>query len=196
MLDRFFPTVTFPLYYKTPFSFLISVMLSANTTDKQANAAAKKLYLLADDADKMKDLPQKKIERAIYCCGLYKKKAKNILSTSKIISKKYHGEVPNSFDQLMSLPGVGRKTANVVLLNLFHIDAFPVDTHIFRLAKRWKITSKNNILQAEKDIKKKFPKKHWGKIHLQMIYFGRKYCTAKAHKEEKCPICSMLKKTV
>jgi len=194
VLNKFFPTVSFPLYYINPFTLLISVMLSANTTDLQANIAAKKLYSLADNAKEMSKLSLEEIENAIFCCGLYRTKAKNILNTASIITNKYKGKIPKSRKALMSLPGVGRKTANIILSELFDIDTFPVDTHIFRLAKRWKITAGKSILQAEEDLKKNFSKNTWRKRHLQMIYFGRKFCTAKRHKVENCPMCSSLMK--
>jgi endonuclease-3 len=191
-LDKYFKNPPFPLYFENPFTLLISVMLSANTTDKQANIAAHKLYKLANIAEKMQNIPIKDIEQAIFCCGLYKTKAKNILNTAKIIANKYGGKIPSSLKELLTLPGVGRKTANIVLSALFHQDTFPVDTHIFRLAKRWGITHANNVKQTEKDLKKFFPKKYWRKLHLQMIYFGRTYCRAKNHTQENCPICKQI----
>lgn len=183
LLDEYFPNPKPFLDFKDPFQLLIATLLSSNTTDKQANRAAKRLFAKGE----ISSLSPAEIEEAIRPAGLHHKKAKNILEISRIISQKYKGKVPSNLKKLEKLPGVGHKTASVVMLFGFNKPAFPVDTHIKRLAKRWGLSQKND---PEEDLKRLFPKKDWGKIHLQMIYFGKKFCKARGHTN--CPICSLL----
>jgi endonuclease-3 len=192
LLNKYIPHPKIPLDHKDPFTLLVAVVLSAHCTDIRVNKVTPALFKLADTPKKMARLPKKTIEKLVHSCGLYQTKAKALSELSKILVKTYHGRVPKTLEELESLPGVGHKTASVVLVQAFSIPAFPVDTHIFRLARRWKLSSKNNVKNVEEDLKKLFPKKSWKKLHLQLIAFGKKYCPAKAHKKAACPICKEL----
>lgn len=178
------------------FSFLIAVLLSAQCTDKRVNLTTPALFKLANTPQKMAKLPIEKIENAIKSCGLYKNKAKNIKELSRILTEKYNGIVPDNFADLESLPGVGHKTASVLMSQAFGKPAFPVDTHIHRLAQRWKLSSGKSVEQTEADLKKLFPQKYWHNLHLQFIYYGRNFCKAHTCKspETLCPICARLRK--
>lgn len=190
ILDRLYPKVIIPLNHKSPFTLLIAVVLSGQSTDKMVNKVTPELFRLADTPDKMSRLTVSKIREIIKPCGLSPAKSKNIFELSKILVKKYHSEVPRTFAELEGLSGVGHKTASVVMSQAFGVPAFPVDTHIHRLAHRWGLSSGKNVKQTEKDLKKVFPEDRWNKIHIQMILFGRQYCPARGHDVKKCPVCS------
>ncbi len=189
-LNELFPNPPIPLNHKDHFTLLIAVVLSAQCTDARVNLVTPALFEKADTPAKMKDLPLLTIENLIKTCGLYKTKAKALKNLSKDLIDNFQGNVPNTLEELITLPGVGRKTASVVLTQCFNMPAFPVDTHIHRLAKRWKLSTGKNVLTTEKDLKAIFPKKDWIKLHLQIIYFARQYCPAKKHNKALCPICS------
>jgi len=190
ILDKLYPKVTVPLKHKSPFTLLIAVILSGQSTDKMVNKVTPELFKLADTPDKMSRLSVSKIREIIKPCGLSSTKSKYIYELSKILVKKYYSKVPQTFEDLESLPGVGHKTASVVMSQAFGVPAFPVDTHIHRLAHRWGLSSGKNVVQTEKDLKKVFSDGKWNKIHIQMILFGRQYCPARGHDVKKCPICS------
>lgn len=192
ILNQLYPDPAIPLEHKDPYTLLIAVLLSAQCTDKKVNQITPILFRLADNPLKMCSFEIDAIEAVIRPCGLSRTKAKNIWSLSKILLENYEGQVPTTFHELESLPGVGHKTASVVLCQAFGIPAFPVDTHIHRCAHRWGLSSGKNVEKTEEDLKKLFPKKIWNKLHLQMIYFAREFCPAKKHQPEKCPICSVI----
>jgi len=192
MLQEHFPNPPIPLDHKDPYTLLVAVLLSAQCTDKRVNIVTKDLFAAADNPFDMVKLSIEEIEDFIKTCGLYKFKARAIFDLSNILIEKYKGEVPQTFEELEQLPGVGHKTASVVMVQAFNTPAFPVDTHIHRLAKRWNLSSGKNVTQTEKDLKKLFPKKSWAKLHLQIIYYARKYCPAKKHETDNCPICKAL----
>ncbi|MCC6817238.1 MAG: endonuclease III [Saprospiraceae bacterium] len=189
LLDHYIPETPIPLDHKDPYTLLIAVLLSAQCTDIRVNKITPLLFNLADTPAKMIKLTIENIEDIIRPCGLGPAKAKAIYNLSHILMHKYNGEVPKSIELLEELPGVGHKTASVIMCQSFGIPAFPVDTHIHRLAYRWKLSNGKNVSQTEQDLKKLFPESSWNKIHLQMIYYGRKYCPAKGHSVESCPIC-------
>lgn len=190
ILNELYPAPGIPLRHNDPFTLLIAVLLSAQCTDARVNTITPKLFLLADTPKKMAALPVKVIEDLIRPCGLAPRKAKAISELSSILLEKHQGKVPCSFEELEELPGVGHKTASVVMSQAFNQAAFPVDTHIHRCAKRWGLSSGKNVEQTEADLKKIFNKKDWNRLHLQIIYFAREYCQARGHKVEDCPICS------
>lgn len=192
ILDKYFPVVEVPLQHKDPYTLLVAVLLSAQCTDERVNKVTPELFNLADNPHQMKNIPVEKIQSIIRPCGLSANKAKNIQTLSKKLSEEYNGVVPSDMELLELLPGVGHKTASVVMCQAFNVPAFPVDTHIHRLAWRWGLTSGKNVVLTEKDLKKLFPEKDWNKLHLQIIYFGRKYCPARGHIIETCPICSLI----
>ena len=165
-------------------------MLSAQCTDARVNAVVPGLFALARTPEPMAALPVERIEAAIRSCGLAPAKAKNIRALSRLLVERHGGQVPQTFEELEALPGVGHKTASVVLVQAFGIPAFPVDTHIHRLAARWGLSSGRNVVQTERDLKALFPEATWGKRHLQIIYFGREHCPARGHDATACPICS------
>jgi endonuclease-3 len=168
---------------------LISVLLSAQCTDERVNKVTPFLFSLADNPLEMSKVPVDKIKEIIRPCGLSPKKSEAISGLSNILIDKFNGQVPDTFEDLESLPGVGHKTASVVMSQAFGVPAFPVDTHIHRLATRWGLTSGKNVEETERDLKRLFPKKIWNKLHLQIIFYGRSYCPARGHIIEKCPIC-------
>ncbi|MCB1080321.1 MAG: endonuclease III, partial [Chlamydiia bacterium] len=172
----------------------IAVVLSARCTDKKVNEITPKLFAKASTPEKMAALPQSTIQSIIKPCGLSPAKSKAIKNLSKILVEDYGGKVPKDWEALERLPGVGHKTASVVMAQAFKEPAFPIDTHIHRCAKRWGLSSGKTVKQTEKDLKALFPKASWIKLHLQIIYFGREYCPARGHKVENCPICSALEK--
>ncbi len=188
-LDRLFPETPIPLSHKDPYTLLIAVLLSAQCTDERVNKITPHLFALADNPFDMAKLPVDKIREIIRPCGLSPRKSKAISELSAILVEKYNGKVPKTFEELEALPGVGHKTASVVMSQAFHIPAFPVDTHIHRLAQRWKLTNGKNVVQTEKDLKEIFDKNSWNKLHLQIIYYGRTYCPARGHSLDKCCIC-------
>ena len=191
-LDELFPNPPIPLNFSSPYTLLIAVLLSAQCTDARVNLVTDVLFKEADTPEKMVKLGVERIEEIVKTCGLYKNKSKNIFNLSKILLKKHESKVPSTFEELESLPGVGHKTASVVMSHAFRIPAFPVDTHIHRLATRWGISDGSTVEHTEEKLKKAFPKEEWEKRHLQIIYFGRKYCKALGHKPESCPICSVV----
>ena len=194
-LQRLYPNPRIPLKSRNDFTFLIAVLLSAQCTDKRVNEVSPKLFDTADTPEKMAKLSQEEIKEIIKPCGLSQTKSKNIKALSEILVRDYDGKVPRTFEELEALPGVGHKTASVLMLQAFDTPAFPVDTHIHRLAKRWGLSSGKNVEQTEKDLKKLFPKDKWGDLHLQIIYYGREYCKAHTCKtpETYCPMCKMLR---
>ena len=192
ILQELIPNPQIPLSHKNPFTLLIAVLLSAQCTDERVNKITPALFAKADTPEKMVLLTIPEIETIIRTCGLYRSKAKAIHRLSELLIERHGGQVPNTFEELEALPGVGHKTASVVMSQSFHKPAFPVDTHILRLAKRWGLSEGKNVVQVENDLKKHFPKKYWNLLHLQIIYFGRKYCPARNHKVETCPICKEL----
>ena len=191
-LDELFPDPPIPLDYTSPFTLLVAVVLSAQCTDIRVNQVTKVLFKKADTPKKMVKLGVDKIAEIIKPCGFFNTKSKNLYNLSKTLVEKYGGEVPRTFEELEALPGVGHKTASVMMIHAFKTPAFPVDTHIHRLAKRWGLSDGSSVEQTEVDLKKIFPKEEWEKRHLQIIYFGRTYCKAMGHKPEECPICSVV----
>lgn len=190
ILDKLYPKTPIPLKHKNPFTLLVAVVLSGQSTDKSVNKVTPTLFNLADTPEKMVKLSISKILKIIKSVGLSPTKSKNIKVLSQILVKKFNSEVPQTFAALESLPGVGHKTASVVMSQAFNQSAFPVDTHIHRLAYRWGLSNGKNVTQTEKDLKRLFPEKFWNKLHFQMIYFGREHCPARGHDMKKCPICS------
>ena len=189
ILEQLYPETPIPLNHKDTYTLLIAVLLSAQCTDERVNKITPILFAKADNPFEMVKLSVEEIKTIIRPCGLSPRKSKAIHELSKIIIEKHKGIVPNSFEYLEELPGVGHKTASVVMAQAFGIPAFPVDTHIHRLAYRWKLTNGKNVDQTEKDLKRLYPKELWNKLHLQIIFFGREYCPARSHKPEACPIC-------
>lgn len=192
ILNKLYPSPPIPLLHKDPYTLLIAVLLSAQCTDKCVNKVTPHLFAKADTPQKMASLSIKEIQQIIRPCGLSERKAKAIHRLSEIILEKYHGKVPTSFEELLTLPGIGRKSASVLLCQAFGKPAFPIDTHIFRCARRWGLSKGKTPAAVEKDLKRLFPKKNWPKLHLQMIYFAREFCPARNHISETCPICSVL----
>ena len=190
ILETHFPEVPVPLEHKDPYSLLIAVLLSAQCTDERVNKVTPHLFRQADNPFDMSRMDVQHIEDIIRPCGLSPRKSKAISELSNILIDKYEGEVPKSFEKLEALPGVGHKTASVVMSQAFGFPAFPVDTHIHRLAYRWMLSTGKNVEKTEKDLKNLFPENIWNKLHLQIIYFGRSYCPARGHDPYKCPICS------
>jgi len=188
-LNKIYPKVPIPLNYKNTFTLLISVLLSAQCTDVNVNNVTKNIYPKYNHPKHFVKLGRKKIERLIKKIGIFRVKAKSIYFLSKTLVEKYKSKVPRTYEELESLPGVGHKTASVVMSQAFGYPAFPVDTHIHRLAQRWGLTNGKNVVQTEKDLKKIFPKKHWNKLHLQIIWYGREYCKARDCYGISCKIC-------
>jgi endonuclease III len=192
VLDRLYPTTPIPLEHSDPYTLLVAVLLSAQCTDVRVNQVTPFLFALADNPYDMAKQKVDDIKAIIRPCGLSPKKSQAIHQLSQILIDRYGAVVPQSFEALESLPGVGHKTASVVMSQAFGVPAFPVDTHIHRLATRWGLTSGKNVVQTELDCKRLFPESTWNKLHLQIIFFGREYCPARGHKVEECPICSDL----
>ncbi len=190
ILDKKYPNPSVPLNHKDPYTLLIAVLLSARCTDKKVNEVTPNLFKLADNPQDMANKSVNKVRKIVKPCGLSPQKSKAIVGLSKILVDKYKSIVPDNFEQLEELPGVGHKTASVVMSQAFGVPAFPVDTHIHRLAWRWALSTRKSVERTEKDLKRLFPEKSWNKLHLQMIYFGREYCPAVSHKKKLCPICS------
>ena len=189
ILNEIYPKVAVPLKYQNIFTLLISVLLSAQCTDVNVNNVTRRIYPKYNRPVHFVKLGRKKIERLIKRIGIFRVKAKSIYYLSKILVKKYNGKVPKTYEDLEKLPGVGHKTASVVMSQGFGFPAFPVDTHIHRLAQRWGLTNGKNVIQTEKDLKKNFPEKHWNKLHLQIIWYGREYCKARDCYGITCKIC-------
>jgi len=191
-LQKLYPETPIPLNHNGPFTLLIAVVLSAQSTDKKVNELTEELFKVADNPKKMVNLGIDNIYKYIKQLGLSRQKSKNTYNLSKILLEKYDGLVPNTFEELESLPGVGHKTASVVMAQVFNIPSFPVDTHIHRLSQRWGLTSGKSVMQTEKDLKRIFPISLWNKLHLQIIFYGREYCTARGCDGTKCLICKKL----
>jgi len=190
ILERHFPDPAIPLDHKDAYTLLVAVVLSAQCTDERVNKTTPALFKRADNPYDMIKMTPEEIREIIKPCGLSPMKSKGIYGLSKILVEQYGGEVPDNFDALESLPGVGHKTASVVMTQCFKHPAFPVDTHIHRLAYRWGLSNGKSVEQTERDLKRLIPKSKWDKAHLQIIYFGRKYCPARGHIWTECPICS------
>jgi endonuclease-3 len=195
ILDKYFPNPDIPLHHKDPYTLLIAVLLSAQCTDERVNKTTPLLFKQADNPYDMIKLSVDEIREIIKPCGLSPMKSKGIYGLSKILVEKYDGQVPNTFEELEALPAVGHKTASVVMTQIFKFPAFPVDTHIHRLAYRWGLSNGKSVEQTEKDLKRLIPIEKWDKAHLQIIYFGRKYCPARGHNWHDCPICSKYLRT-
>jgi len=192
LLDEYFPAPAIPLQHKDPYTLLIAVLLSAQCTDVRVNSVTPELFALADSPEQMMHKSVEEIQAIIRPCGLSERKAKAIKELSRILVQEHQGKVPNTFEALEALPGVGHKTASVVMAQSFNIAAFPVDTHIHRLAKRWGLSKAKTVTMTEHDLKKAFPKSSWIRLHLQIIYYARSFCPALGHKIKECPICSAL----
>ena len=190
MLEELYPETPVPLDHESPFQLLIAVLMSAQTTDLKVNQVTPELFKQGSTPQKMASLEVSTIQTLIREVGLAPTKAKNIRRLSELLLERHGGEIPNTFDELEALPGVGHKTAGVVLAQAFGIPAFPIDTHIHRLAARWGLSNGKNVDQTEKDLKAVFPKEAWNDLHLQIIFFGREHCPARWHDLSTCPICS------
>ena len=191
-LDALYPDPPIPLEHRDPFTLLVAVLLSAQCTDKRVNQVTPGLFRLADTPEQMARVPVARIEQAIRTCGLAPRKARAISELSRILVEQHDGNVPRSFEALEALPGVGHKTASVVMCQAFGEPAFPVDTHIHRLAQRWGLTRGRNVRQTEADLKKLFPRDRWNRLHLQFIYYGREHCTARGCDGTRCDLCRTL----
>ena len=190
ILNKIYPKTVIPLKHINKFTLLISVLLSAQCTDVNVNNVTKKIYPKYNKPEHFVKLGRKKIEKLIKSIGIFRVKAKSVYLLSKQLIKNHDGKVPKNFEELEKLPGVGHKTASVVMSQGFGYPAFPVDTHIHRLAQRWGLTNGKNVVQTEKDLKRLFPKKSWNKLHLQIIYYGRQFCTARNCYGITCKICT------
>ena len=193
-LQRLYPETPIPLDHDSIYTLLIAVLLSAQCTDIRVNKVTPELFALADNPFDMALVDPEEIRQIIKPCGLSPKKSKAIAKLSEILCEKYEGKVPESFEALEALPGVGHKTASVVMSQGFNHPAFPVDTHIHRLAQRWRLSKGKNVKQTEKDLKKGFSIDIWNKLHLQIIFYGREYCTARGCDGRVCPLCSEINK--
>ena len=189
ILNKIYPSTPIPLKHKNTFTLLVSVALSAQTTDLNVNNVTKNIYKKYYKPEHFVELGRKKIERLIKSIGLFRNKAKSVYMLSKQLIEKHNGRVPKNFKDLEDLQGVGHKTASVIMSQKFGIPAFPIDTHIHRLAQRWGLTDGKNVIQTEKDLKILFPKDHWNKLHLQIIFYGRSFCSARGCDGRKCEIC-------
>jgi len=190
ILDRLYPTPPIPLHHGNAFQLLVAVVLSAQTTDAQVNRVTPALFRRAPIAEKLAKMSETEILKLIRSCGLAAGKARRLKQLAQMLVDEHGGKVPAGMDALEKLPGVGHKTASVVMNQAFGEPAFPVDTHIHRLARRWRLSKAKDVGQTERDLKKLFPPEEWGKRHLQMIYFGREHCPARNHDGTECPICS------
>lgn len=191
-LEQLYPETPIPLRHKDAFTLLVAVVLSAQCTDKRVNEVTPALFALADTPEKMASTPRERIEEIIRPCGLSPRKSAALVSLSKTISETHGGRVPSTFEELEALDGVGHKTASVVMSQAFGVPAFPVDTHIHRLATRWKLASGKNVVETEAALKKLFPQDRWNKLHLQIIFYGREHCTARGCDGHTCQICRAL----
>jgi endonuclease-3 len=189
-LQSLYPRPPIPLQHKDPYTLLIAVLLSAQCTDERVNQVTPALFALADNPADMAKVSVAKIQAIIKPCGLSPQKSKAISNLSKILIQKHDGKVPNNYPDLEALPGVGHKTASVVMSQAFGEPAFPVDTHIHRLAQRWGLSNGKNVVQTEKDLKRLFPRDSWNALHLQIIYYGREYCSARGCDGRVCEICA------
>jgi len=191
-LKKLYPSPPIPLDHTNAYTLLVAVVLSAQSTDKKDNELTKSLFKVADNPEKMIQLGINGIYEYIKFLGLSNQKSKNIYNLSKLLIEKHNATVPDSFEKLESLPGVGHKTASVVMSQVFKIPSFPVDTHIHRLAQRWGLSNGDSVVQTEKDLKRIFPVNEWNTLHLQIIFYGREYCTARGCDGTKCYLCSTL----
>jgi len=190
VLDELYPETPIPLRHEDAYTLLVAVVLSAQCTDERVNQITPLLFARADNPQDMMKLSVDEIREIIKPCGLSPSKSKAIWELSRLLVEHHGSQVPQSFEALEALPGVGHKTASVVMSQAFGVPAFPVDTHIHRLAARWGLSDGKNVEKTERDLKAVFPENTWNKLHLQIIYFGRQYCPARGHKPENCPICS------
>jgi endonuclease-3 len=190
ILSQLYPMPPIPLRHEDPFTLLVAVVLSAQCTDVRVNEVTPRLFARARTPEAMARLSVKDIERIVRPCGLSSTKAKNLRALSQLVVERHGGNVPSTFEELETLPGVGHKTASVVMAQAFGKSAFPVDTHIHRLAARWGLSSGATVVETERDLKRLFPESEWGATHLQIIYFGREHCPARGHDPAACPICS------
>ena len=193
-LAKLYPETPIPLDHTDPFTLLVAVVLSAQCTDKKVNEVTPALFRLASTPQKMATLKVDQVYQVIRQLGLAPQKSKALVGLAKMIVEKHQGQVPRTFEELEELPGVGHKTASVVMAQSFGVPAFPVDTHIHRLAKRWKLSVGKSVEQVERDLKKVFPEKDWNKLHLRIIFYGREHCTARGCDGKTCPICLELRK--
>lgn len=191
-LEQLYPNPPIPLDHTDAYSLLVAVLLSAQCTDARVNLVTPKLWALAQTPEQMAQVPVPEIEKIVKPCGLGPQKAKAIQKLSEILAEKYGGQVPADLELLEQLPGVGHKTAQVVMAQSFGVPSFPVDTHIHRLAQRWKLTEGKNVAQTERDLKRLFPTSSWNKLHLQIIYYGREHCSARGCDGTVCEICTTL----
>ncbi len=189
ILDELYPHTPIPLDHRDPFTLLVAVVLSAQTTDKKVNEVTPELFAAADTPEAMAELAVDDVRHLIRQIGLAPSKSKALVGLSTLIRDKHAGRVPRTFEELEALPGVGHKTASVVMAQAFGVPAFPVDTHIHRLATRWGLTTGKNVVQTERDLKAVFPRDRWNDAHLQIIFFGREHCPALYHDLSQCPIC-------
>ena len=189
ILNKTYPKIPIPLNYRNTFTLLVSVLLSAQCTDVNVNNVTKDIYPKYNKPEHFVKLGRKKLERLIKRIGIFRIKAKSIFYLSKTLVEQYKSKVPNTYEELEQLPGVGHKTASVVMSQGFGFPAFPVDTHIHRLAQRWGLTRGKNVIETETDLKKAFPQENWNKLHLQIIFYGRDFCTARGCDGRKCEIC-------
>jgi endonuclease III len=190
ILDELYPQPPIPLDHADPYTLLVAVLLSAQCTDARVNLVTPGLFARASTPEAMAEVPVAEIQDLIRSCGLAPAKAKNISALSRQLIVEHGGQVPRTFEELEALPGVGHKTASVVMAQAFGVPAFPVDTHIHRLAGRWGLSRARNVVETERDLKALFPRDRWNALHLQIIYFGREHCPARGHTPAACPICS------
>jgi endonuclease III len=188
-LAELYPDPPIPLAHQDAFTLLVAVMLSAHTTDRSVNGVTPELFAAAGTPERMMRLPVAEIQRIIRPVGLSPTKAKNLSAMARMLVEKHGGQVPRTLEELEELPGVGHKTASVVMIQAFGVPAFPVDTHIHRLAQRWGLTTGRTVEQTERDLKAAFPREHWSKLHLRIIYYGREHCTARSCDGTGCEIC-------
>lgn len=191
-LAELYPNPPIPLHHRDAYTLLVAVVLSAQCTDARVNQVTPPLFGRAATPAAMASLSVEEIDELVRSCGLSPRKAQAIHDLSQILLERFHGEVPRSFEELEQLPGVGHKTASVVMTQAFGVPAFPVDTHIHRLAQRWGLTNGRSVEQTERDLKRLFPREHWNALHLRMIYFGREHCTARGCDGTKCELCRLL----
>jgi len=191
-LNALYPETPIPLDHSDPYTLLVAVLLSAQCTDKRVNTVTPALFALASTPEAMMEIPVERIREIIRPCGLSPRKSKAISDLSRILVEEHGGRVLAEFEALERLPGVGHKTASVVMAQAFGVPAFPVDTHIHRLAKRWRLSAAKNVVQTERDLKRVFPQDQWNRLHLQIIFYGREYCTARGCDGKSCPLCAEL----
>ena len=191
-IEQYYPETPIPLNHTDPYTLLVSVLLSAQCTDERVNQITPHLFAKANNPADMLKLSVEEIQQIIRPCGLSPMKSKGIYGLSQMIMDLHNGEVPQSFEALEAMPAVGHKTASVVMSQAFGVPAFPVDTHIHRLAYRWRLSAAKSVEETERDLKRLIPKDRWNKAHLQIIFMGREFCPARGHIIEKCPVCSVL----